>query len=417
MCTTAKPASPNFPGFKVVNDIISIENEGQLADVIASAAGPLSIVGHGTKRGFGRPVTLPCTVSLGGFAGITAYEPAELVLDAKVGTRVADVTALLAQSRQELAFEPPDLGPLLGEAADSGSIGGAIACNLAGPRRIKAGGARDHLLGFSAVSGRGEIFKAGGRVVKNVTGYDLCKLLAGSFGTLAVMTTMSLKVLPAPEKIRTLLLFGLDRPAAWEAMTKALSSGHEVSAAAYVPAVLIGSLAEPLLGSGAAVTALRLEGPPRSVQDRMTALRAMLGGKTEELHTSNSRAFWRAIGDVRPFVGDSRAVWRVSVPPQGGLDLAAAVDAIPGAEIFFDWGGGLAWAAVPDTGQASADIIRAGVVTAGGGHATLVRATPATRMAVAPFQPLPPALAALEARIKQTFDPKNILNPGRMWES
>ena len=400
-----------------MNDIISIESEAQLADVVAATSDPLDIAGRGTKRGFGRPVTLPRTVSLGGFAGITAYEPAELVLDAKAGTLVSEITTLLTQSRQELAFEPPDLGPLLGEAAHSGSIGGAIACNLAGPRRIRAGGARDHLLGFSAVSGRGEIFKAGGRVVKNVTGYDLCKLLAGSFGTLAVMTSLSIKVLPAPEKIRTLLLVGLDRPAAWDAMTKALSSGHEVSAAAYVPAALIGSLAEPLLGSGASVTALRLEGPPRSVEDRMTALRAMLGGKTEELHTTNSGTFWRGIGDVRPFVDDTRAVWRISVPPQGGLGIATAVEAIPGADIFFDWGGGLAWAAVPDTVQASADVIRAAVAGAGGGHATLVRAAPATRMAVAPFQPLPPALAALEARIKQTFDPKNILNPGRMWES
>ena len=400
-----------------MSEIITIGSEAQLADVVASAAGPLNIVGRSTKRDFGRPVTVPRTISLGGFAGITAYGPAELVLDAKAGTPVAEITKLLTQSRQELAFEPPDLGPLLGGAADSGSIGGAIACNLAGPRRIKAGGARDHLLGFSAVSGRGEIFKAGGRVVKNVTGYDLCKLLAGSFGTLAVMTTLNLKVLPAPEKIRTLLLLGLNRPAAWDAMTKALSSGHEVSAAAYVPAALTSAFAEPLLGSGVSVTALRLEGPPRSVQDRMTALRAALGGTSEELHTTNSRAFWRGIGDVRPFVGDARAVWRISVPPQGGLSIAAAIDALPGADVFFDWGGGLAWAAVPDTGRAAAGVIRTSVAAAGGGHATLLRASAETRAIVAPFQPLPSALAALEARIKQAFDPKNILNPGRMWAS
>lgn len=400
-----------------MSEIIAIENEAQLADLVASAASPLNIMGRGTKCRLGGPVMSPRAVRLGGFAGITAYEPAELVLDARAGTPVAEIAKLLTQSRQELAFEPPDLGPLLGGAADSGSIGGAIACNLAGPRRIKAGGARDHLLGFSAVSGRGEIFKAGGRVVKNVTGYDLCKLLAGSFGTLAVMTTLSLKVLPAPEKIRTLLLFGLERPAAWRAMTEALSSWHEVSAAAYVPAALVGSLAEPLLGYGASITALRLEGPPRSVQDRMTALRAALGGRSAELHTTNSRAFWREIGDVRPFVGDQRAVWRISVPPQGGLIVAAAVDGITGAEMFFDWGGGLTWVAVPDTGQAAADVIRASVTAAGGGHATLVRASVATREIVAPFQPLPPALAALQARIKQAFDPRNILNPGRMWAS
>lgn len=394
---------------------ITITSEAQLADVVSSAARPLNIEGRGTKRGFGRPIPPLPTVSLLGLSGVTAYEPAELLLDAKPGTSVAEISRLLAAQNQELAFEPPDLGPLLGTAPDAGSIGGAIACNLAGPRRLKAGGARDHLLGFAAVSGRGEIFKAGGRVVKNVTGYDLCKLMAGSFGTLAIMTALSLKVLPAPEKTRTLLLLGLDRVAAWDAMTKALSSGHEVSAAAYVPAALTPALREERLGNDLTVTALRLEGTALSVADRMAALRALLGGRTEELATSNSRAFWRRIGDVAPFVGDARAVWRISAPPNGGITIAQAVEAIPGAEIYFDWGGGLAWVAVPDTGDAAAAVIRAAVAAAGGGHATLVRAADATRAAVAPFQPLPAPLAALEARIKAVFDPRGIFNPGRMW--
>ena len=398
-----------------MSDFIAIESEAQLAEVIAAATGALNIVGRGTKRGFGRPMIGSRIVSLAGLAGITAYEPEELVLDAKAGTPVADITKALAESRQELAFEPPDLGPLWGAAPDSGSIGGAIACNLAGPRRIKAGGARDHLLGFSAVSGRGEIFKAGGRVVKNVTGYDLCKLMAGSFGTLAVMTMLSLKVLPAPEKVRTLLLFDLSRAAAWTAMTQALASGHEVSAAAYVPAALSATLDEPRVGAGFSVTALRVEGPARSVQDRLAGLRKILGGRTEDLHTKSSSAFWRRIGDVQPFVGDARAVWRISVPPQGGLAVAEAVEKLPGADMFFDWGGALAWVAVPDIDGASADIIRASVAAAGGGHATLVRAAPATRALVPPFQPPPAPLAALERRIKEVFDPKNILNPGRMW--
>lgn len=393
---------------------IAVSSEAHIADVIASAAGPLNIEGRGTKRGFGRPVLPSTIVSLAGLSGVTAYEPAELVLDARPGTAVADIARLLAEKNQALAFEPPDWGPLFGAAPDAGTIGGAIACNLAGPRRLKAGAARDHLLGFSAVSGRGEVFKAGGRVVKNVTGYDLCKLMAGSFGTLAVMTALSLKVLPAPEKIRTLLLLGLDRGQAWEAMTKALSSGNEVSAAAYLPPGLTAAFREERLGSGLTVTALRLEGTTRSVADRMAALRTLLGGRTEELHTANSRALWRRIGDVQPFVGDGRAVWRISLPPGNGPDLARTIGEIPGAEAYFDWGGGLAWAAVPDTGLASADVIRT-TLAAGGGHATLVRASDETRAVVPPFQPMPPALASLESRIKQQFDPRGILNPGRMW--
>ena len=395
--------------------VIQIESEAQLAAVIAAADAPLDIFGRGTKRGFGRPVKMASGISLAAFSGIIEYEPAELVLDVKAGTPMAEIAETLARGKQELAFEPPDLGPLFGQPADSGTIGGAVACNLSGPRRIRAGGARDHVLGVSAVSGRGEIFKAGGRVVKNVTGYDLCKLLTGSFGTLAVITTLSVKVLPAPEKVRTLLLLGLDLPAAWGAMTQALSSGHEVSAAAFLPASLAPGFAEPRLGSGQSVTALRLEGPPRSVEDRMTALRAALAGKSEELHSTNSRAFWRRVRDVQPFVGDPRAVWRISVPPQGGLIVAAALETVPGADMFFDWGGGLVWAAVPDTGTAAAEVIRTAVTAAGGGHATLIRAGAATRVLVPPFQPLAPSLAALEERIKQVFDPKNILNPGRMW--
>jgi glycolate oxidase FAD binding subunit len=394
---------------------IRIASEAQLADVIAAADGPFEIAGRATKRGFGRPVTTATSISLADFAGVIAYEHAELLLEVKAGTSMAEIAVVLAQGKQELAFEPPDLGPLFGHPPDAGSIGGVIACNLAGPRRIRAGGARDHLLGVTAVSGRGEIFKAGGRVVKNVTGYDLCKLLAGSFGTLAVMTTLNLKVLPVPEKVRTLLLLGLDMPAAWLAMTEALSSGHEVSAAAFVPANLTTGFGEPRFGSEQSVTALRFEGPPRSVEDRMTALRAVLGGQCEELHSTNSRAFWRQIRDVQPFVGDGRAVWRISTPPQGGLMVAKTVEAIPGADAFFDWGGGLIWVAVPDTGTAAAEILRAAVTAAGGGHATLVRAADATRVRVPPFQPLAPSLAALEARIKQVFDPKDILNPGRMW--
>ena len=392
---------------------ISIASEAHLVEAIASATGPLNVEGRGTKRGFGRPAPSRPTLSLAGLAGVTAYEPAELVLDVKPGTTVAEITRLLAERNQELAFEPPDLGPLFGMAPDSGSIGGAIACNLAGPRRFKAGGARDHLLGFSAVSGRGEAFKAGGRVVKNVTGYDLCKLMAGSFGTLAVMTALSIKALPAPEKVRTLLLLGLDRTAAWEAMVKALSSGHEVSGAGFVPASLAPAFGEERLSSGVTVTALRLEGTARSVADRMTALRALLGGRSEELHTANSRTFWKRVGDVQPFAGDNRAVWRISVPPTRGPDIAEIGESIPGADAYCDWGGALAWAAVPNADAKSAEAIRTGV--AAGGHATLVRAPDEIRAAVAPFQPLPPSLAALELRIKQQFDPRGILNPGRMW--
>jgi glycolate oxidase FAD binding subunit len=352
------------------------------------------------------------TIALDRYSGITAHEPAELVIDAKAGTPMTEIDAALAAHHQMLAFEPPDLSALLGTS--NGTIGGTIACNLAGPRRIKAGAARDHLLGLTAVSGRGEIFKAGGRVVKNVTGYDLCKLLAGSYGTLAVMTDVTLKVLPAPEKTHTALLFGLNPAEAWDAMTRALASPLEVGAAAYVPQEIARRYSVPYL-EDASVTALRLEGTKRSVADRCAAVRALLGRyRSEELHTLNSYALWHKIRDVTAFAEDARAVWRVSVAPQGGLTLAPAIARIEGASAYFDWGGGLAWIAVPDVGDARAAPIRAAVADAGGGHATLIRAGLATRTAVACFQPEAAAVSALSARIKQAFDPKGILNPGRM---
>jgi glycolate oxidase FAD binding subunit len=395
-----------------VTDPLHIACPEELAACLAAADAPIEIIGRGSKRGIGRPVTARQIIALDRYSGVTAHEPAELVIDAKTGTPMGEIEAALAAGRQMLAFEPPDLGALLGTGV--GTVGGAIACNLAGPRRIKAGAARDHLLGVTAVSGRGEVFKAGGRVVKNVTGYDLCKLLAGSYGTLAVMTDITLKVLPAPEKTHTALVFGLDPAEAWDAMTRALASPLDVSGAAYVPREIARRFSVPYL-EDAPVTALRLEGTARSVADRCPAMRALLGGgRTEELHTLNSHALWHKIRDVTAFAGDPRTVWRVSVPPQGGLTIAAAVTRIDGASAYFDWGGGLAWIAVPDTGEAHAAVIRAAVAEAGGGHATLIRASLATRAAVACFQPQAEAVTALSARIKQAFDPKGILNPGRM---
>ncbi len=221
---------------------------------------------------------------------------------------------MLAQSRQQLAFEPPDLGPLLGAAADAGTLGGALACNLAGPRRLTAGAARDHLLGFKAVNGHGEVFKAGGRVVKNVTGYDLSKLITGSYGTLAVLTEVSIKVLPRPEKTRTVLVCGLDDAAAIRVLAGALSSINEPTAAAHLPAAVAARSAVGYVAqAGGAVTALRLEGFAPSVEARCAALKTELGalGTVEELHSSNSLQLWRELRDAAPLVGRPElVVWR-----------------------------------------------------------------------------------------------------------
>ena len=394
----------------------------QLCEAIrwaAAAEAPLEVLAAGTKRSFGRPVEAGHRLDLGAFSGIGLYEAEELVLAAGAATTLAEIEAALARNRQRLEFEPPDLGPLLGGAPGRGTIGGAIACNLAGPRRIKAGAARDHVLGFHAVSGRGETFKSGGRVVKNVTGFDLSKLMAGSFGTLAVMTEVTVKVLPAAQETRTVLVLGAGDAAAIEAMRTALGASSDVSGAAHLPApVAAASGVSRVAGAGGAVTALRLEGPAPSVKVRGRTLGDLVKGfgGLDELGSADSAALWREVRDAAFFAGDGDGpVWRLSVPPAAGARVAASIlDAIEG-RVFYDWGGGLLWLALASADDAGEAAVRA-ATNEHGGHATLVRAAADVRARLAVFEPQPAPLAALTKRVKESFDPLRVLNPGRMVE-
>jgi glycolate oxidase FAD binding subunit len=379
----------------------------------------LELVGRGTKRAIGRAAQWDATLDLSGLSGVTLYEPEELVLSAKAGTPLAEIEALVAASKQQLAFEPMDYGPLLGAAPGGGTIGGVIAANLSGPRRIKAGAARDHFLGVNAVSGRGETFKSGGRVVKNVTGYDLCKLLAGSWGTLAAMTDVTVKTLPRAETEATMLVVKLDDGAARKAMAAAMGSYGDVSAAAHLPAPVAARIAATA-SAGAAVTALRLEGVAPSVAQRKTVLEAVLApfGTLGMLDEAASRAFWRAVTDVVPFAADGPSgthdLWRISTVPARGPDVGRKLAEQADAEILYDWAGGLLWTALPPAADANAPLVRAALAQTGG-HATLIRAPAAVRAAVAVFTPEPPPLAALTQRVRDSFDPGGVLNPGRMW--
>src|SRR6202167_3324549 len=379
----------------------------------------LEIVGAGSKRAIGRAAQWDATLDLSGLSGITLYEPAELVLSAKAGTPLVEIETLLAANAQELAFEPLDYGPLLGVTPGAATIGGVISANLSGPRRIKVGAARDHFLGVAAVSGRGESFKAGGRVVKNVTGYDLCKLLAGSWGTLAAMTEVTVKTLPRAETEETLVLVPRDDATAAQAMTAAMGSFADVSAAAYLPAGSASHVDE-IQALGGAATALRLEGVAPSVAHRKDVLAKLLAGfgKLESLSTAVSRAFWRAIRDVAPFAAGGQVgeyhVWRISTAPARGVEVGRKLTEAAGAEVFYDWAGGLVWAALPPADDVGATIVRAIVGTAGG-HATLTRAPAAVRAQVDVFEPQNRALDALTKRVREGFDPRGILNAGRMW--
>ena len=374
---------------------------------------PLEILGAGSKRGYGRPVDAETRVALGRLGGIGLYEPAELVMSAKPGTPLAEIEARLSANHQHLAFEPPDYGALLGGAPGRATIGGVLACNLSGPRRIQAGAARDHFLGVQAVTGRGELIKSGGRVVKNVTGYDLCKLLAGSFGTLAAVTEVTFKVLPAPEDARTLVLLAPDRAAAFAALRAAMGSACDVAGAAFLPAPAVKrSKVAPL--AGADVALLRLEGQTPSVRYRADRLKALLGadGAIEELDAAGASA-WREVRDVALLPADT-PLWRVSVPPAAGVPFLDALERALEFDWLADWAGGLLWLAVHGAEDAGAQAIRS-ALAGPGGHATLIRGSAGLRTAVPVFQPQDPALARLSARVKASFDPKRILNRGRMY--
>jgi glycolate oxidase FAD binding subunit len=384
-------------------------DEKQLAEIVSAALAheePLEVVAGGSKRGLGRPMQTPHTLDVSGFAGIRNYEPEELVLSAGAATPLDDIENALKSRNQMLAFEPGDWRALLGSSGQSQTLGGVIACNLAGPRRIRQGAARDHFLGFQGVSGRGEAFKAGGRVVKNVTGYDLCKLIAGSYGTLAVLTEITVKVLPSPEATRTVALKGLDDAPAVAAMIRGLNSSHELSGAAHWPGA-----------PGGALTLLRVEGPVPSVEARGTALRAELKifGNPEILGDAESLKLWMGLRDGTPLAGDKdSALWRVSLAPTAAPGFLAQLRRALDFTYFLDWGGGLVWLAVKGGEDGGAQAIRK-ALGPDQGHATLIRGSVALRASVPVFQPLAPALAALTARVKDGFDPKRVLNRGRLY--
>lgn len=391
----------------------------ELAEILRWAAAgkvPLALTGGGSKAGIGAPVAAEHELSLAGFADIHAYEPDELVLTAGAGAPLAALEALLAERGQMLAFEPPDHS-WLGQARDpqaprAGTLGGVIAANLSGPRRFAAGAARDHCIGLRAVNGRGEPFKAGGRVVKNVTGFDLPKLLSGSWGTLAALWEVTVKVLPAPECARSLLVLGLAPEAAVAAMARSLASVHMVSGAAHLPAPVAAHCAA-LAGSGGAVTALRVEGPEPSVRHRLAGLQALLGGDSALLDDRESRVLWSAIGDLAPLpVTPERELWRLALPLASAPEVLAALAQPFASDWLLDQGGGLLWLCCPAGTPAAA--VRAALATCGG-HATLWHGSAARRAAIPVFQPQAPALAALSQRVKHSFDPLRILNPGRLY--
>ena len=395
-------------------------DEREFSRVLAEATAtntPLEINGGTSKRDIGRPVNTAHTVSTKSLRGITLYESSEMVMSARAGTPLTQIEEALSARNQMLAFEPVELAAISGGQPGEATIAGIFATNISGSRRIRAGAARDHLLGLRGVNGRGEVFKSGGRVMKNVTGYDLCRGLAGSWGTLAVMSEVTFKVQPTPEDTGTLILLGLPDEIAVEVLCSAMATPYEISGAIHLQPSLVAKLwHEGLREQGQAITALRLENFTKSVAYRTARLREHLKayGEIHALDRDNSLALWGELRQLSILQGSTAPLWRISTSPTAGPKVVAAISAYMECRAFYDWAGGLVWAEVlPTTDAGAADIRR--VIATHGGHAMLIRAEPAVRAAVDVFQPLEAGLERLSRKLKGAFDPAGILNPGRMY--
>ncbi|MBB4064279.1 glycolate oxidase subunit GlcE [Gellertiella hungarica] len=392
--------------------------EAEAADIVRSHIAskmPLRIAGGNTRALIGHPVAAEYGLRSTSLSGILAYNPAEMVMTARAGTPVREIEAALAERNQMLAFEPMDHRGVLGTSGEP-TIGGLFAVNSSGPRRLTAGAARDHLLGIRFVNGRGEAIKAGGRVMKNVTGLDLVKLLAGSHGTLGFLTEVTFKVLPAQAETETVLVSGLGEAEAAIAMATAMALPVEVSAAAHLPFTVRHRFLGNRLPDGAA-TIFRLEGLKASVKARLQTLVSALAGfgPVSRIAAPESRMLWQEVRDCRAYAdGTSRALWRISVAPSAGHRIVAALRLEAGVDACYDWQGGLVWMRME--ADPEADMLRRLIKAAGGGHATLIRASEAVRASVPVFEPQAPAVAALSARVKAALDPDGIFNPGLMYQ-
>ena len=396
------------------------ESEAELAAIIKQANASktsLDIAGGGSKRAIGRPTNATHQVSTRGLRGITLYEPNEMVMSARAGTLLSEVQSVLAKGNQMLAFEPVELAGAVGGDARVATIGGVFATNASGPRRLAAGAARDHLMGIRGVNGRGEIFKNGGRVMKNVTGYDLCKGLAGSWGTLAAFSEVTFKVMPKPPASTTLVLLGLSDEIAIEVLCAVMGTPYEITAAIHIQQQLAVTLDHTgLRGQGKSITAFRLEAPQSSIIYRRDKLTAALKiyGQLHDLEQKSSEAFWDEMTRLSVFDASDHPLWRLSTAPAKGPAVVAAIGRYMPVSAIYDWSGGLVWIDVPVTSDAGAADVRR-VIASYGGHATLIRASAATRAATDVFQTLEPGVQRLSQKLKATFDPANVLKPGRMY--
>ncbi|MCY4361715.1 MAG: FAD-binding protein [Gammaproteobacteria bacterium] len=397
------------------------ESEQQALELVRWAVAEgrtVSVQGKNTKHGFGLPVSADCTLSLEKLSGILEYHPEELVMTALPGTPMTEIREELTKHNQHLAFEPPALNRLY-QVEDEGTIGGSFIGNLAGPRRFKSGSARDHILGVRAINGRGETWKSGGKVIKNVSGYDMSKLVTGSWGTLSVVTELTFKVLPAPPVTRGLAVWGLSARLGTALMAQVISTPCETSGLAYLPEAALTAIGR----DGASfpdktLTLIRLEGTELSVKERLQSITGWLpdGCEYSVLEQAASIAAWSLIGNTAPLQDAQRTpgILKISLPPASAWNLARFIDELRGCTWYLDAAGGWLWVGICQAGMTDKIHAISREVDTTGGATTIYRAPSAVKQETGIY-PFPgESIKRLNEKIKHSFDPGNIFNPGRL---
>ncbi len=372
---------------------IAAANETEVVEAVRQARetrSPFEIVGAGSKRKLGWPAAQGISIlDVSCIKGIVAYEPEELIITVLPGTPIAEIETVLAEKGQRFGFDPPDWGPLLGAPAGVGTIGGAICTDACGPARVRYGAVRDQLLGFRAVNGFGQAFKAGGKVVKNVTGFDIPKLVCGAFGTLCILTEVTLRVFPKPSRSQTYSVKRVSPEDAFALLRKVWSSPLEATGLA--------------CANGAAF--IRLEGEKEPLAEKFAMLKSLCAGR--EVKPADDDGIFRQIGNGDAFLSSPNHLWRVALPPSNAANVVEQV----GLSLWAaDWAGGLLWIATND-GRRLREITKEA-----GGHAVLMRADAQTRADVDVFEKEDPVRAQLTRSVKAAFDPLGLFNPGRMWD-
>jgi len=416
MSMEEKQNSQTFQDFS--STVLKPNNEDAIAKTIKHCYKkniPLEIYGSGSKRDIGRNFQSQKTLDLSNYSGIIKYEPEELYIKVKSGTPIKEIKKALEKNNQHLAFEPTDFGPLFEGQTNEGTIGGVLSCNFAGPRRFKAGSARDHILGFKGVNGKGEIIKSGGTVVKNVTGYDLSKLITGSFGTLSVFTEISIKVLPKPDLTKTLIINNPHLKKGLEHLSAALSSSCDPSGAVFYPEFFQDKFIFNDLTTKGSITAIRIEGSKLSIDERIKQLINELTVDKKEisiLDPEQSSIFWEKTRSLNVFSNLKSNLLRIIVPGSEAFDLINRLK-IYNVRYFIDWGGNLVWAQLD---QLNLDILKGikAIVKNLGGYLTIIKVDERLKSSIDIFT-IDNVKYKISEKIKKSFDPKRILNPGKMY--